>query len=61
MSELNDTIQYLRGLAERGYFGSIELKFQRGQVTHLRQDETLKLNELPGLTRRTNDTNDRTA
>jgi len=43
---------YLRGLTEQGFWGFLTLKFEHGEVVHLRREENLKPNELPGRNRK---------
>lgn len=53
MTTPNQTaIDYLRNLAEQGFWGFLTLKFEHGEVVHLRREENLKPNELPGKNRR---------
>ena len=49
MTPINQTaIDYLRTLADQGFWGFLTLKFEHGEVVHLRREENLKPNELPG-------------
>lgn len=52
MSTANQiAIDYLRSLGEQGFWGFLTLKFEHGEVVHLRREENLKPNELPGRNR----------
>jgi hypothetical protein len=42
------TFDYLRRLAEAGFWGSITVKFENGVVVHIRREENLKPSELSG-------------
>lgn len=45
MSMANQTaIDYLKDLAEQGFWGFLTLKFEHGEVVHLRREENLKPN-----------------
>ena len=43
----DNTITYLRQLARAGFWGAVTLKFERGRVVHVRQEQNLKPDELP--------------
>ena len=52
MSAANQTaIDYLSGLAEQRFWGFLTLKFEHGEIVHLRREENLKPAELPGKNR----------
>jgi hypothetical protein len=52
MTAANQTaMDYLKSLAEQGFWGFLTLKFEHGEVVHLRREENLKPNELPGKNR----------
>jgi hypothetical protein len=45
-------IDYLRSLANQEFWGAITLKYEAGEIVHLRKEENLKpssLSELPRL------------
>jgi len=42
------TFEYLQSLAAQGFWGFLTLKFEHGEIVHLRREENLKPNELPG-------------
>jgi len=47
------TIDYLRSLADQGFWGAITLKYEHGEIVHIRKEENLKpssLSEFPRLT-----------
>jgi len=47
------SIDYLKGLAEQGFWGAISLKYEHGEIDHIRKEENLKpssLSELPRVT-----------
>ena len=47
MNTANQTaIDYLRGLAEQGFWGTVALKFQNGQIIHVLKEESLKPDQL---------------
>jgi hypothetical protein len=48
-------LTYLVSLFSTGFWGSIEVKFQDGQITHMRREENLRPNELPGYRMKTDD------
>ena len=53
MNAQNQTsIDYLRSLAEQGFWGFLTFKFEHGEVVHLRREENLKPAELPGRNRK---------
>ena len=55
MTAANQTaIDYLRSLAEQGFFGAITLKYEAGKVVHLRKEENLKPSDLSGTPEKTN-------
>ncbi len=37
---MDDLVKMLRELEERGFFGVVEVKFERGRVTVIRRTET---------------------
>jgi len=41
------TFDYLQSLAEQRFWGFLTLKFEHGEVVHLRREENLKPTELP--------------
>lgn len=45
-------LDYLRSLAEQGFWGFLTLKFEHGEIVHVRREENLKPAELPGRNRR---------
>jgi hypothetical protein len=49
-------LDYARGLAEEHFWGFLTLKFEDGKVVHLRREENLRPNDLPGRYRGQNDT-----
>jgi hypothetical protein len=50
-------IDYLRSLAEQGFWGFVTFKLEHGEVVHVRREENLKPAELPGKNRRTHEAN----
>jgi hypothetical protein len=47
MDDLNkSSIEYLWGLANEKFWGSISIKFEAGRIVHIRQEENLKPEEL---------------
>ena len=44
-------LDYLTSLAEHGFWGFLTLKFEHGEVVHVRREENLKPAELPGRNR----------
>lgn len=55
MSSLNQTaIDYLRSLADQGFWGAITLKYEGGKVVHVRKEENLKPTDLSGTPERVN-------
>jgi len=46
------TFEYLQSLAAQGFWGFLTLKFEHGEVVHLRREENLKPTELPGRNRK---------
>jgi hypothetical protein len=46
-------IDYLKSLAEQGFWGTVALKFQSGQIIHVVKEESLKPEELIPENRRT--------
>jgi len=54
MTTPNQTaVEYLRSLADQGFWGAITLKYEGGKIVHVRKEENLKpssLSELPRLT-----------
>jgi hypothetical protein len=49
------TIDYLRSLAEQGFYGTITLKYEAGKIVHVRKEENLKPSDLSGIPERIND------
>jgi hypothetical protein len=47
-------MDYLRNLAAHSFWGTVALKFERGEIVHVRQEENLKPSELSGNPRRNN-------
>jgi hypothetical protein len=54
MTAANQTaIDYLKSLAQQGFWGAITLKYEHGEIVHIRKEENLKpssLSELPRVT-----------
>jgi hypothetical protein len=49
---MNNTIEFLKELTRKGFFGRVELTFQDGQIVTIRQEACYKPNTLPlGATR----------
>jgi hypothetical protein len=44
-------IAYIEGLAAEHFWGFLSLKFENGKVVHLRKEENLKPQDLPGKCR----------
>ena len=56
MTPSNQTaLDYLRSLADRGFWGMITLKYEAGKVVHVRKEENLKPSDLSGTPERAND------
>jgi hypothetical protein len=56
MSAANQSaLDYLKSLAEQGFFGAITLKYEGGKIVHLRKEENLKPSDLSGTPERVND------
>ena len=52
MTSSNQTaIEYLKSLAGQSFWGFLTLKFEHGEVVHLRREENFKPTELPGRNR----------
>jgi hypothetical protein len=49
--QTESAIGYLEDLSAGGFWGFITLKFEAGKVVHIRKEENLKPNELPGTNR----------
>ena len=45
------TIDYLKSLAEQGFWGFVTFKLEHGEIVHVRREENLKPAELPGRNR----------
>ena len=46
---MNNTIEFLKELTRKGFFGRVELTFQDGQIVTIRQEACYKPNTLPNL------------
>ena len=44
MNKNDDLLDFLRGLRDSNFFGSVELKYENGRLTIARKTETIKLN-----------------
>jgi len=54
MSMANSTaLDYLGNLASQSFWGTVTLKFEHGEIVHVRQEENLKPSELSGKPRGT--------
>ncbi len=54
MKMANSTaLDYLRNLASQNFWGTVTLKFENGEIVHVKQEENLKPSELSGKPRRT--------
>jgi hypothetical protein len=52
MNTANQTaFDYLQSLAEQRFWGFLTLKFEHGEIVHVRREENLKPTELPGRNR----------
>ena len=47
-------LEYLRDLALQSFWGTIALKFERGEIVHVRQEQNLKPSDLSGSPRKNN-------
>lgn len=56
MNDNQNTLDYVRGLAERQFWGFLTLKFEAGKIVHVRREENLKPSDLPERTRSQNET-----
>ena len=54
MTANENAIFYLSELASQNFWGTLTLKFENGQVVHVRQEENLKPSELSGRPRKSN-------
>ncbi len=45
-------MDYMAGLAAQNFWGLVTLKFENGQIVHVRQEENIKPSELSGRPRR---------
>lgn len=54
MNRLEDAVAYMRSLAENGFWGVLELKFQHGSVVHIIKHESLQPEQLVPENRRAN-------
>ena len=55
MTTANQTaLDYLRSLAEQGFWGAVTLKYEHGNIVHLRREENLKPSDLSGTPERAN-------
>ena len=55
MSAANQSaIDYLKSLAEQGFWGAVTLKYEGGEVVHIRKEENLKPSSLSEFPRATN-------
>lgn len=48
-------LDYLRNLALKGFWGAITLKFEKGEIVHVRREENLKPSDLSGPPRENNE------
>jgi hypothetical protein len=46
---MNNTIEFLKELTRKGFFGRVELVYQDGQIVTIRQEACYKPNTLPNL------------
>jgi hypothetical protein len=46
------TLDYVKDLSERRFWGFLTLKFEGGNVVHIRQEENMKPQDLPEKSRR---------
>jgi len=44
---MNNTIEFLKELTRKSFFGRVEIVFQDGQITTIRQEACYKPNTLP--------------
>jgi hypothetical protein len=44
-------LDYLKSLAEQGFWGFVTFKLEHGEIVHVRREENLKPAELPGRNR----------
>jgi hypothetical protein len=52
MNSPNDTaLSYIGSLSEQRFWGFLTLKFEGGEIVHVRREENLKPSELPGRNR----------
>jgi hypothetical protein len=59
MIGVNDaSIAYLHRLESQAFWGTVTLKFEHGQIVHVRQEENLKPSELSGRPRKNNGNHD---
>lgn len=49
---MSSLIQFLRGLSEQRYWGTISLKFEGGQPVYVKEERGWKIQELPSGTPR---------
>jgi hypothetical protein len=53
----NTLIDFLRDLEETGFYGSVELKYEKGRLTVARKSETIKLDSRQSNCRNNRGTN----
>jgi len=44
MNKDNGLLEFLKGLQDSNFYGSVELKYENGRLTIARKTETIKLN-----------------
>jgi hypothetical protein len=49
--ELALALEYARELATQGFWGFLTLKYENGNIVHVRKEENMKPTELPGKNR----------
>ncbi len=43
-----EVFEYIKRLADAGFFGTLTLRFEAGRIVHLRKEENLRPSELSG-------------
>ena len=54
----SNVIEYIRDLSNQRFWGFVTLKYEGGTIVHIRQEENLKPNQLPGENRGQYERND---
>jgi len=52
---MNEAIELIRQLVRERFYGALTMKFEAGQVTTIKKEQTIKPSELPGQPGKRND------